>query len=210
MAAGVTIVEHPVVQHKLTLLRRADTPPPHFRQILRELGQLLTFEALRDLPLKSMRIETPLEVMDAPHIGADAVSIVSVLRAGNGLADGASDLLPAASVGHIGLRRNERTLSPERYYLSLPKGIGRGLALLVDPMLATGGSASDAIAQLKDAGARNIRFVCVLAAPEGIERLTQSHPDVPVFTAAIDRRLNENGYIEPGLGDAGDRLYGTV
>lgn len=211
MTAGhVTVVDHPVVQDRLTLLRRADTPPAHFRQGLRELGQLLAYEALRDLPTRPIRIRTPLQEMDAPHISGDSVCIVSILRAGNGLADGASDLMPAAPVGHIGLKRNEATLKPDRYYLSLPRGIERMRVLLVDPMLATGGSASDAVDQLKDAGVGEIRFLCVLAAPEGVSHFTERHPDVPLLTAAIDRRLNGDGYIEPGLGDAGDRLYGTL
>ncbi|ANK82265.1 MAG: uracil phosphoribosyltransferase [Rhizobiales bacterium NRL2] len=209
-AAGVTVVEHPVAQHKLTLLRRAATPPSQFRRTLRELGALLAYEALRDLPVAAVRIETPVAEMDASEIAQGTLAVVSILRAGNGLADGVSDLLPDVPVGHIGLRRNETTLKPERYYLNLPRGIGRARVLLVDPMLATGGSAADAIDQLRAAGVRELRFVCVLAAPEGLAHMAERHPDVPVVTAAIDNRLNEVGYIVPGLGDAGDRLYGTV
>lgn len=205
----VTVVDHPLVRHKLTLLRDRATPTGLFRQVTRELSLLLAYEATRGLAEEDVAIETPLEPMAAPRIAGKKLCLVSILRAGNGLLEGMLDLIPAARVGHIGLARDETTLQPREYYLKLPADMPARMTILVDPMLATGGSASAALGRLKQAGAGQLRFVCLLAAPEGIAALAAAHPDVPVITAAIDRGLDARGYIRPGLGDAGDRLYGT-
>ena len=209
MANDVTLVDHPAVQHKLTLMRDKDTATAVFRQLLREISTLLAYEVMRDLPMTTSRIETPIEEMDAPVIAGKKMVLVSILRAGNGLLDGMLDLMPKARVGHIGLYRDHETLQPVEYYMKVPKDISERLVIAVDPMLATANSASAAITRLKEVGAKNIKFVCLLSAPEGIKALQTAHPDVPIFTAAIDSHLNENGYIVPGLGDAGDRMYGT-
>lgn len=206
---NVTLVDHPLVQHKLTLMREVKTSSAVFRQLLREISTLLTYEVLRDIPLTTRTIQTPLEKMDAPVLAGKKLAFISILRAGNGLLDGMLDLVPSARVGHVGLYRNHNTLQPVEYYYKVPKGIEDRLVIAVDPMLATSNSASVALTRLKEGGAKNIKFVCLLSAPEGIEALTKAHPDVPIFTAAIDNRLNEKGYILPGLGDAGDRMYGT-
>lgn len=205
----VTHVTHPLVQHKLTLLREKDTPTALFRQLLREIGQLLAYEVTRDLPMTTRRIETPLQPMDAPEIDGKKLALVSILRAGNGLLDGVLELIPSARVGFVGLYRDEETLQPVQYYFKVPTALEDRLVIAVDPMLATGNSAVAAIDLLKKAGARNIRFLCLLASPEGLARMKEAHPDVPVVTAAIDSHLNEHGYILPGLGDAGDRMFGT-
>jgi uracil phosphoribosyltransferase len=206
---GVTIVNHPLVQHKLTLMRDKSTPTAHFRQLLREIALLLTYEVTRDLPLTTTTIETPLAKMEAPILLGKKPVFASILRAGNGLLEGMLDLVPSARVAHIGIYRDPQTLEPHEYYFKAPEDIAERLTIVVDPMLATANSASAAINRLKARGARDIRFVCLLAAPEGIARFQKAQPGIPIFTAAIDERLNDHGYIVPGLGDAGDRLYGT-
>ena len=206
---NVTHVNHPLIQHKLTLMRDKHTSSAVFRQLLREISTLLTYELLRDISLTTQTIQTPMETMEAPVLEGKKLAFISILRAGNGLLDGMLDLVPSARVGHVGLYRDHETLEPIEYYFKVPKEIDKRLVIAVDPMLATANSATAAITQLKKAGANNIRFVSLLAAPEGIEALTTAHPDVPIFTAAIDSHLNELGYIMPGLGDAGDRMYGT-
>lgn len=205
----LTHVTHPLVQHKLTLMRDQETPTAVFRQLLREISQLLAYEVTRGLPMTTKRIETPLEPMDAPVIDGKKLALVSILRAGNGLLDGVLELIPSARVGFVGLYRDEETLQPVQYYFKVPTELEDRLVIAVDPMLATGNSSVAAIDLLKEAGATNIRFLCLLAAPEGIARMKEAHPDVPIVTAAIDSHLNENGYIVPGLGDAGDRMFGT-
>ena len=205
----VTHVTHPLVQHKLTLMRQKDTSTAVFRQLLREISQLLAYEVTRGLPMTTRRIETPMEPMDAPVIDGKKLALVSILRAGNGLLDGVLELIPSARVGFVGLYRDEETLLPVQYYFKVPTELQDRLVIAVDPMLATGNSSVAAIDLLKKAGATNIRFLCLLAAPEGIARMKEAHPDVPIVTAAIDSHLNEQGYIVPGLGDAGDRMFGT-
>jgi len=209
MNANLTVVDHPLIQHKLTLMREKTTSSAVFRQLLREISTLLTYEVLRDLPITTKKIDTPLEQMDAPVLAGKKLAFVSILRAGNGLLDGMLDLVPSARVGYIGLYRDHETLQPVEYYLKVPSELDERLVIAVDPMLATSNSASAAITRLKEEGANNIKFVCLLAAPEGIEALSTAHPDVPIFTAAVDSHLNEKGYILPGLGDAGDRMFGT-
>ncbi len=209
MARNVTVVDHPLVQHKLSLMRSVDTPSAQFRQLLKEISHLLGFDALRDLELTTKTIRTPMTEMEASVLKGKKLVFVSILRAGNGLLDGLLDLVPSARVGHIGLYRDPETLQAVEYYLKLPEDIGQRKVVAVDPMLATANSAIAAIQRLKESGAGDITFVCLLAAPEGIEAFGNAHPDVPIFTAAIDSHLNEHGYIVPGLGDAGDRLYGT-
>ena len=206
---SVTVLTHPLVQHKLTLLRQKQTGTAKFRDITRELALLLAYEVTRDLPLETIDIETPLEKMEAPSLAGKKLCFVPILRAGTGILDGMLDLIPSARVGHIGLYRDPQTLVPVEYYLKLPEDLPERLVVLVDPMLATGHSAAAALSRLRQAGAIQLRFVCLLAAPEGLDVLRSEHPDVPVFTAAIDRQLDDHGYIRPGLGDAGDRLYGT-
>jgi uracil phosphoribosyltransferase len=206
---GVTIVNHPLVQHKLTLMRDKTTPTAHFRQLLREIALLLTYEVTRDLPLTTKTIETPLAAMEAPILLGKKPVFASILRAGNGLLEGMLDLVPSARVAHIGIYRKPDTLEAVEYYFKAPDDIAERLTIVVDPMLATANSASAAINRLKARGARDIRFVCLLAAPEGIARFQKSQPGIPIYTAAIDEYLNDHGYIVPGLGDAGDRLYGT-
>lgn len=206
---GVMLLDHPLIQHKLTLLRQKATPTSEFRRLAREISLLMAYEVTRDLPLDPVAIETPLEPMDAPFLSGKKLCFVPILRAGIGILDGMLDLIPSARVGHIGLYRDPATLVPVEYYLKLPDDIPERLVIVVDPMLATGYSAAAALTRLRQAGAAQLRFVCLLAAPEGLQVLQDEHPDVPVFTAAIDRGLDEHGYIRPGLGDAGDRLYGT-
>ena len=205
----VTTIDHPLVQHKLTLMRDAGTATSKFRQLLREISLLMAYEVCRDLETGLVTVQTPLEAMQAPKLEGKKLCFVSILRAGNGLLDGMLDLIPSARVGHVGLYRDPKTLVPVEYYLKLPESIADRLVICVDPMLATGNSAVAAVQRVKDAGATRIKFVCLLAAPEGIEVFTQAHPDVPVFAAAVDRELDDHGYICPGLGDAGDRMYGT-
>jgi uracil phosphoribosyltransferase len=204
-----TVVDHPLVQHKLTLMRDKSTSTASFRQLLKEISLLLCYEVTRDLEMTSTRIETPIEEMDAPVLAGKKLVFASVLRSGNGLLEGMLELVPSARVAHIGLYRDHDTLEAIEYYFKAPEDIADRLVIVVDPMLATANSAIAAIDKLKGRGANNLRFVCLLAAPEGIKRFTESHPDVPVFTAAIDSHLNDKGYIVPGLGDAGDRMYGT-
>jgi len=206
---GITVVDHPLVQHKLSIMRNKDTSTAGFRRLLREISLLLGYEVTRNLELTTTKIETPMEVMDAPILEGKKLVFASVLRAGNGLLEGLLDLVPAARVAHIGLYRDHETLEAVEYFFKAPSDLADRLVIVVDPMLATANSAIAAIDKLKGRGATNIRFLCLLAAPEGIERFTKAHPDVPVFTASIDRQLNEKGYILPGLGDAGDRMYGT-
>ncbi|MIL09877.1 uracil phosphoribosyltransferase [Salmonella enterica subsp. enterica] len=206
---GVTVVDHPLVQHKLSIMRNKETSTASFRRLLREISLLLGYEVTRNLELTTSRIETPMEEMDAPTLEGKKLVFASVLRAGNGLLEGLLDLVPAARVAHVGLYRDHDTLQAVEYFFKAPSDLGDRLVIVVDPMLATANSAIAAIDKLKERGATNIRFLCLLAAPEGIERFTRAHPDVPVFTASIDRQINEKGYILPGLGDAGDRMYGT-
>ena len=206
---GVTVVDHPLVQHKLTIMRNKDTSTAGFRRLLREISLLLGYEVTRNLELTTTRIETPMEEMDAPILEGKKLVFASVLRAGNGLLEGLLDLVPAARVAHIGLYRDHDTLEAIEYFFKAPSDLEDRLVIVVVPMLATANSAIAAVEKLKARGATNIRFLCLLAAPEGIERFTTAHPDVPVYTASIDRQLNEKGYILPGLGDAGDRMYGT-
>ncbi|SVA72060.1 uncharacterized protein METZ01_LOCUS124914 [marine metagenome] len=209
MDKPITIVDHPLVQHKLTLMRDKDQPTAYFRQLLRETALLLAYEVTRDLPLETRRIETPIESMDAPVLAGKKLCFVSVLRAGNGLLEGMLDLLPSARVGHVGLYRDPVSLEAVEYYYKVPQDIGERLVIVVDPMLATANSGIAAVDRLKQGGARQIKFVCLLAAPEGVEAFSAAHPDVPLFTASLDRQLDDHGYILPGLGDAGDRIYGT-
>ena len=209
MNANLQIVDHPLIQHKLSLMRVASTPSNVFRQLVKEVSLFLGYEVLRDLRLTTTTIETPLQKMQAPWLAGKKLVLVPILRAGQGLLDGMLELSPSARVGHIGLYRDHDTLQPIEYYLKLPEHVSERPVVLLDPMLATGNSANAAIARLKQAGAQDIRFLCLLAAPEGVQAIHEQHPDVRIFTAAVDERLNENGYIVPGLGDAGDRLYGT-
>lgn len=209
MLDHLTVVSHPLVQHKLTLMREHDTSTASFRQLLREISLLLAYEVTRELPMTTKRIETPLCEMDAPMIEGKKLALISILRAGNGLLDGILELIPAARVGFIGLYRDHETLQPVQYYFKVPTQLEDRIVIVVDPMLATGNSSSAAVSLLKKAGATNIRFLCLLAAPEGIAKMKAEHPDVPIVTAAVDDHLNEKGYIVPGLGDAGDRMFGT-
>ncbi|SCC79523.1 uracil phosphoribosyltransferase [Saliniramus fredricksonii] len=205
----VNVVEHPLVRHKLTLMRDKDLPTREFRALAGEVGMLLGYEALRDLPLETVTIETPLQTMQAPRLAGKKPVLAPILRAGIGFLDGLLALLPTARVAHIGLYRDPDSLEAVEYYFKAPGGLDQRLILVLDPMLATGGTAVAAIDLLKRKGARNLRFVCLLAAPEGIARLHEAHPDVPIWTAAIDARLDDHAYIVPGLGDAGDRIFGT-
>ena len=205
----LNIVTHPLIQHKLTEMRRKDTPTNHFRQLLREISLLLAYEVTRGLPLSNVKIETPLMETEAPSLDGKKLALVSILRAGNGLLDGVLDLIPSARVGFVGLYRDEKTLKPIQYYYKVPGSLSDRLVIVVDPMLATGNSASAAIDLLKKTGAKHIKFLCLLAAPEGVETLQKNHTDVEITTAALDVKLNDIGYILPGLGDAGDRMYGT-
>jgi len=209
MDEPVTVVDHPLIQHKLTLLRDKRTSTGQFRELAHEISLLMAYEVTRVLPLEPVEIETPLEHMQSARLLGKKLCFVSILRAGNGILEGMLDLVPSARVGHIGLYRDHATLLPVQYYLKLPDDLPQRLTIVVDPMLATGHSASAAVARVRQAGAPQIRFMCLIAAPEGLRVFHADHPDVPVFTAAIDRCLDENGYIRPGLGDAGDRLYGT-
>lgn len=209
MTGHLTVVDHPLIQHKLSLMRHRDTTTASFRTLLSEISILLAYEATRDLPLVRQRIETPLASTEAPLLDGKKVVLVGVLRAGIGLLDGMLRILPSARVGHIGLYRDEDTLEPIEYYIKLPEDLVERDVILADPMLATGGTAVAAINRIKEAQPRSIRFVSLLSAPEGIEHFHGFHPDVPILTAAVDERLDENGYIVPGLGDAGDRMYGT-
>lgn len=209
-SASVTVIDHPLVQHKLSIMRQVETHTQDFRRLLKEIAMLLAYEVTRDLPLKYESIQTPLSEMKAPMLAADKkMVIVSILRAGQGLLDGMIELIPTAKVGHIGLYREPSTLTAVEYYLKLPLDVEQRDMLVVDPMLATGNSAVAAVDRLKEANPTSIKFVCLLAAPEGIQHFHEQHPDVPIYTASIDEYLDDHGYIVPGLGDAGDRLYGT-
>ena len=205
---NITVVDHPLVQHKLSIMRKEVTSTRSFRQLLREISLLLCYEVTRDLPVEDVEIETPLATMRAPMLKGKKLVFASILRAGNGLLEGMLDLVPSARVAHVGLYRDHDTLEAVEYYYKAPDLEGRTV-IAVDPMLATANSATAAIEKLKASGGKDIRFVCLLAAPEGIDAFQKAHPDVPIVTAAIDERLNELGYIVPGLGDAGDRMYGT-
>jgi uracil phosphoribosyltransferase len=210
MPAQVTVIDHPFVQHKLTLMRQVDTSTTKFRQLMKEVGMLLAYEVTRDLPLKYEPIKTPLAPMLAPMLAPDKkMVIVSIMRAGQGLLDGILELMPSARVGHIGLYRDPITYMAIEYYLKLPHDVEQRDVLVVDPMLATGNSAIAAVDRIKEFEPRSLKVLCLLAAPEGIANFHEHHPDVPIYTAAIDEKLDEHGYIVPGLGDAGDRLYGT-
>jgi len=209
MPEHLTVVDHPLIQHKLTLMRDRTTPTAVFRQLLREISQLLAYEVTRNLPMTNKPIETPMGPMDAPTLAGKKLALISILRAGNGLLDGVLELVPSARVGFVGLYRDEETLQPVQYYFKVPDELEDRLVIAVDPMLATGNSSVAAIDLLKKAGATNLRFLCLLAAPEGVARMKEAHPDVPIVTAALDEKLNEIGYIVPGLGDAGDRMFGT-
>jgi uracil phosphoribosyltransferase len=206
---NLTVVNHPLVLHKLTLMRDKHTPSAVFRQLLHEISHLLAYEVCRDLPMTTQTIETPLAEMEAPILKGKKLVIVSVLRAGNGLLEGMLTLIPSARVGHIGLYRDHKTLQPVEYYMKVPEDISERRTIVVDPMLATGNSVSAAVKRLKEAGAQDIKLVTLLSAPEGIMHFHEEHPDVPIFTAAVDSHLNDIGYIVPGLGDAGDRMFGT-
>lgn len=209
MTEHLTIVDHPLVQHKLTLMRDKDTSTKSFRQLLREISLLLAYEVTRSLPMTTMQVDTPICPMSAPTIAGKKLALVSILRAGNGLLDGILELIPNARVGFVGLYRDPETLQPVQYYFKVPDALEDRLTIVVDPMLATGNSSAAAIDLLKKAGANNICFLCLLAAPEGVARMKAAHPDVPIVTAALDSHLNDHGYIVPGLGDAGDRMFGT-
>lgn len=205
----VHVVGHPLIQHKLTLMRRKETPTVQFRLLLREIAILLAYEVTRDLPVVYEQIETPLMPMKAPVLEGKKIVVISILRAGNGLLDGIVEILPSARVGHIGLYRDPRTLVAVEYYFKVPEKMADRDVLVVDPMLATGHSAVAAVDRIKGTNPKSIKFMCLLSAPEGIRHFHEHHPDVPIWTAAVDERLNDHGYILPGLGDAGDRLFGT-
>lgn len=209
MQEHLTIVRHPLVQHKLTLMREKDASTAVFRQLLREISQLLAYEVTHALPMTTRKIETPMQTMDAPVLAGRKLALISILRAGNGLLDGMLELIPSARVGFVGLYRDEATLKPVQYYFKVPDQLDERLVIVVDPMLATGNSSAAAVDLLKKAGAKDIRFLCLLAAPEGVARMKEAHPDVPIVTASLDDALDEKGYILPGLGDAGDRMFGT-
>ena len=206
---GVTVVEHPLVQHKLTLMREKSRSTKGFRQLLNEIGMLLLYEVTRDLPLEDVEIETPVARMKAPQLAGKKLVLAPILRAGVGFLDGMLELVPSARVAHVGLYRDPESLSAVEYYFKAPSDLEDRLVLVLDPMLATANSAVAAVDRLKERGARDLRFACLLAAPEGIRHFQGLHPDVPIWTAAIDEKLNEHGYIVPGLGDAGDRMFGT-
>ena len=206
---NLTVIDHPLVQHKLTFLRREETSTAGFRRLVKEISQMLCYEVTRDLPTENINIRTPITEFASPVISGKKQCIVSILRAGNGMLDGMLELLQAARVGHIGLYRDPDTLEPVEYYYKVPEDIADRLVIVVDPMLATGNSAAAAISKLKKHGVTNIKFVCLLAAPEGVKTMLEHHPDVKITTAALDEKLNDHGYIVPGLGDAGDRIFGT-
>lgn len=206
---NVTIMDHPLIQHKISRLRDKTTGTNEFRTLVSEIAMLMGFEALRDLPTELVEIETPIETTKQPMIAGKKMAIVPILRAGLGMVDGVLNLVPSAKIGHIGLYRDPETHEPHEYYCKLPEPIDQRTILVVDPMLATGGSGADAITMIKQHGGKNIKFMCIIAAPEGLERLQKEHPDVQIYVGALDRQLNENAYICPGLGDAGDRIFGT-
>lgn len=207
--SAATVIDHPLVQHKLTIMRDKGTSTKGFRQLLGEIAHLLCYEVTRDLPVVMQTIETPICEMEAPKLAGKKLVFASVLRAGNGLLEGMLDLVPSARVAHVGMYRDPETLKPIEYYFKAPEELSERLVIVVDPMLATANSAIAAVDKLKERGANNLRFVCLLASPEGVAKFNEAHPDVPIFTASIDKKLNDHGYIVPGLGDAGDRMYGT-
>jgi uracil phosphoribosyltransferase len=207
--SNVHVIDHPLVQHKLTLMRRKDASTNSFRRLLNELSLLMTYEVTRDMPMQDIQIETPLETMTAKVIDGKKLVFVSILRAGNGILEGMLSVVPGARVGHIGLYRDPKTLTAVEYYFKMPSDMPERDVVVVDPMLATGNSAIAAIDRLKETRPKSIKFVCLLTCPEGVAALQRAHPDVPIYTAAIDRELNDHGYILPGLGDAGDRIFGT-
>jgi len=207
--SNVTVIDHPLVQHKLSLLRAKETTTGDFRRLAREISLLLGYEVLRDLPLEPLEIETPLERMTAFQVQGKKLCFISILRAGAGILDGMLDLVPAARIGHVGLYRDPVTKEPVEYYFKVPEDLGSRLVVVVDPMLATGHSAAAAVTRLRAAGAVRMKYVCLIAAPEGVAAFQAAHPDVPVYAAAVDRQLDDHAYIRPGLGDAGDRLFGT-
>ncbi|TQS73779.1 uracil phosphoribosyltransferase [Rhodobacteraceae bacterium] len=209
MSQHLTVVKHPLVTHKLTLMRKSETSTASFRRLLREISLLLAYEVTRDLELTNIRIDTPLKPIDAPVLEGKKLALVSILRAGNGLMDGILELIPAARIGFVGLYRDPETLQPVEYYCKLPNLLEERMTIVVDPMLATGNSSVAALDLVKRKGAKNICFVCLLASPEGVARMKEAHPDVPIVTASLDEGLDEHGYIVPGLGDAGDRMFGT-
>ena len=210
MSNKAFIADHPLIQHKVTLLRDKNTGSKEFRELIQEITQLMCYEATRDLPLCEVEVETPITITKSKVIAGRKLAFVPILRAGIGMVEGALELVPAARVGHIGLYRDPETLKPVEYYCKLPGDISEREVIVLDPMLATGGSAVDAIAQIKKRGPKNIKFMCIIAAPEGLEALQAAHPDVQVYCASLDEHLNDHGYIVPGLGDAGDRIYGTL
>ncbi len=209
MSCKPFIADHPLIQHKVSILRDKNTSSKLFRELIREITQLMVYEATRDLPLCDTRVETPMAVMTGKKIAGRKLAFVPILRAGLGMVDGAIELVPSARVGHIGLYRDEETMKPVEYYCKLPGDIHEREVIVLDPMLATGGSAVDAIGQIKQRGPKSIKFMCIIAAPEGLKALTEAHPDVQIYCAALDDHLNEKCYIVPGLGDAGDRIFGT-
>ena len=210
MENQVFVMDHPLIQHKLTFLRSKDTGSKEFRELVSEIGMLMCYEATRDLPLEDARIETPVGPATTKVIAGRKMAFIPILRAGLGMVDGVLALVPAAKVGHIGLYRDPKTLKPVEYYSKLPSDITERDVIVLDPMLATGGSAIDAIGIIKRSHPKSIKFMCIIAAPEGMKAFTEAHPDVPVYCAAMDERLNDHGYIVPGLGDAGDRIFGTL
>lgn len=205
----VFILDHPLIRHKLALIRNKETNTKQFREIIKEIAMLMAYESFKEVPTQEIIVETPLETVKQTVVKENSIAIVPILRAGLGMVDGILSLFPSAKVGHIGLYRNEETLEPQEYYCKLPVDIEEKVVMVVDPMLATGGSAVDAIKMLKKRGCKKIKFLAIIAAPEGVEKVTKAHPDVEIFVATLDRCLNENGYILPGLGDAGDRIFGT-
>lgn len=207
--ANVHILDHPLIRHKVAIIRDKNTTTKQFREVIGEIATLMAFEAFKDVPTQTITVETPLETVEQTVVKENSIAIVPILRAGLGMVDGILTLFPAAKVGHIGMYRNEETLEPQEYYCKLPQGIEEKVVMLVDPMLATGGSACDAIALLKKRGCKHIKFLAIIGAPEGVEKVHSEHPDVEVYVSTLDRQLNENGYILPGLGDAGDRIFGT-
>lgn len=206
---NINVLDHPLITHKLSILRSVNTGTKEFRELITEISTLLTYEATRDAELEKITIETPLDKMETAMLNEDNYAIVPILRAGMGMLEGVINVIPNAKVGHIGLYRDEETLKPVKYYYKMPKGISEREVIIIDPMLATGGSSSAAISMLKEDGVCKIKLLCIVAAPKGIETINSNHPDVEIFCAAIDKDLNDKGYILPGLGDAGDRIYGT-
>lgn len=206
---NVHILDHPLIRHKVAIIRDKNTSTKQFREVISEIATLMAYEAFKEVPTQQITVETPLETVEQTIVKENSIAIVPILRAGLGMVDGILSLFPAAKVGHIGMYRNEETLEPQEYYCKLPQGIEEKVVMLVDPMLATGGSAIDAITLLKKRGCKHIKFLAIIGAPEGVEKIHAAHPDVEVYVSTLDRQLNENGYILPGLGDAGDRIFGT-